>query len=291
MTFVPQRRPSPRMGAIQYRDPIIGRSRTRGAKRSLSGLGASSASTQVAEGTTAVTAGATAISLIGAGAAAGSVVPVLGTAIGAVVGLALSFLGGNKEAGGVNNPTYLAIAQKWYNWYFPDWAAMNAGSSVTLQSGYVWWTGQMQADGIPNAWQNFSQSAQPVADNVAQRAAAYQALGFGGPTDPPPAGTNPLVAPPLTQPYSTYVATSGQPIAPSVVTPTPAQILSSAGATPAQIAALTPAQQATAAAQLAPAQASILGGLSGNTLLIVGGGLLFGLLLMNRRPSRTGEVA
>lgn len=275
MTFVPQRRPSVRMGAIQYRDPIIGRSRR---ARGMSGMGATSTTTQITEGTTLLASGATAATLIGAGAAAGSVVPVLGTAIGALVGLGISlFSGSNKETGGNLNPTFVAITNKWYNWFL---------GRPADASGAAWWPGQMQADGIANAWMNFSTSKEPVAAGVAQKAAAYQSLGYGAPTDPPPPGTNPLVAPPLTTPYTTYVATSGQPL---TTTQTPVQILTAAGASPAQIAALTPTQQAAAAAQVAPVQASILGGLSGTTLLLLLGGLGVGLLLMNKRPSSAGE--
>lgn len=167
---------------------------------------------------------------------------------------------------------------------------MNAGSSVTLQSGYTWWVKQINADGVANAWKNFSGSAQPVQDNVAQRAALYQQLGYGAPTDPPPPGTNPLVAPPTNLTYQQFTGASAPaPVLtnPSAIpAPTPVQILTSAGATPQQIAALTPAQQAQAAAQLAPQQASLLGGLSSTTVLLLGGGLLVGLFLMNRRTSK-----
>jgi hypothetical protein len=235
------------------------------------GLGATSPSTEITEGTTAVGAGITAAGLIGAGAAAGSVVPVLGTAIGALVGLGIAIFGGNKEAGGINNPVYRATAQKWYNWFFPQWASMNPGnnSAAALESGYEWWAGQMQANGVANAWKNFSTSAQPVAAGVSATAQVYQNLGYGAPTDPPPVGTNPLVAPPTNVPYSQLVTMAGAPQSPS------------------QVAAgyVLPGTPAPAA----PATAALLGGIS-TPVLLVGAALGLALLFSRRAPARSSEA-
>lgn len=197
----------------------------------------------------------------------------------------------------MSNPNALAIAQKWYAWYFPDWAAMNAGTSVTLQSGWTWWTNQINADGLANAWMNFSNSVQPVADNVAQRAAAYQALGYGAPTDPPPVGTLATTAPPLTEPYTTFLsgpgvaATATAQTAPGVA-PLPSPLtttgpvpITAASATPQQIASATPAQQAAAAAQIG----ALTSGVSANTWLLLGAAAAVGFVIWNR--SRRGSAA
>ena len=266
---------SPDQNGRLFRDPILA-SRSRLSAARASGLGA----------TTSASSGVSTGAQIGS-AVGTALLPGIGTAIGNIAG---SIWGGIFGGGGhVADPNALAKAQKWYAWYFPDWAAMNAGTGVTLQSGYDWWVRQINADGAPKAWQNFSQSAQPVQDNVAQRAALYQQLGYGAPTDAPPPGTNPLVAPPQNLTYQQFTGASAPASVGSVLQPSPVQILTSAGATPQQIAAMTPAQQAVAAAQIAPQQASLLGGLSSTTLLLLGGGLLVGLVLMNR--PRSGPVA
>ena len=259
MSFVsdPSRVRGPRLDGVSYRDPIMSRRVAR--PRGVSGLGANTAALTSSGAAAGGAVGAGAAVL--AGAAAGSVVPVLGTAIGAVVGLVVGLLGGggNKESGGDKNPIYVATTNKWYYWLL---------GRPTDSSGAVWWPGQMQANGLPNAWMNFSTSKEPAAAGVAAKAAQYQSLGYGAPTDPPPAGTSPFVPPPLNLTYQQYVQTPGLAAA------------MSAGASPEQIAALAPT------GATAPQQASLLPAMSPTMMLLIGGGLLVGLVLKKRSPSR-----
>jgi hypothetical protein len=202
------------------------------------------------------------------GAAIGSVIPVLGTAVGgavgAVVGLVSGLFGGGKDKTGLpqipsaNGDFNNALATKWYTLYFPRYAPGGPQANAATQAaGIAYWAKQIAQDGPQRAWANFSTSAQPVADNVPAIAAAYT----------PQYGSQYVLAPPSAPPIGSFVST---------------QVAGAPTGGPAPLTASASPQQVAAAGAL---QASILpAGLSGTTLLIVGGGLFVGLLMMKKSP-------
>lgn len=276
------------MGAIAFRDPIAGR-RLRAPRVGLRGLG-SNIGTQIGAGAAATGATFAAGSAIAAGAAFGSVVPVVGTAIGALVGLASTFIGGGT----------------------PDqmkgiWNAV--GTSLTrLQGGHGTWTDQLTRETMGDAGSDLRKSAVVASaigafndqknfwyDAATQQylsgasalqrwQAKFGSLSFANAYAAYPAAFtiySPVTSsgdPQIHSPNAAVVYTPPNAIGPVVGNPlVPTVPYTNVNATPG----------AVANAPYPVAQASILGGLSGSTLAIIGGGLLVGLLLFPRRRGQS----
>lgn len=262
--------------AIAFRDPLAGRRMT--APRGLRGLGASLPA-QIGAGAAATGATFAAGSAIAAGAAFGSVVPVVGTAIGALVGLASTFLGGGtpdamKNIWDVVPFSVIRITGGHGQWSDPLTHETLTDAQTDLRKAAVVCSAIGAFNSPKNWW--YDQATQGYLNGAAclQRwQARFGSLSFA----------NAYAAYPSA--FSIYSPVSNvtdpqihEPSAPSaLVTPTAAI---------GPINTLPLPNTAVAKPPLAVQQASILGGLSGNTALLLGGGLIVGLILMGRRSSR-----
>ena len=190
------------------------------------------------------------------------------TSVGGLITSIAGLFGGGKDSTGLpqvpsNNPSFnQSLATKWYQLYLGGDITRDPAAKQGLAQAIGYWAGQIAQDGPQRAWVNFSGSPRNTA-SVTSAAVAYT----------PQYGDQYSLAPASAQPIGGFTPVA----APTNVPYTGAVPYTNVNATPYQVAAApvtySPAVQ----------QAGLLGGMSTSTMLLLGGGLLVGLLLMNRR--------
>lgn len=292
MTFVDSYKPEQRLDGVAYRDPLMRHGG--GRRRGMSGLGASTG-TQIATGAGAVGASVAAGSAIAAGAALGSVVPILGTAIGALVGFASTFIGQGTpdQMKNIWSQVPLAVIRLTGGhgtWTDPLTHEVLTDAQSDLRKSAVVASAIGAFNDSKNFWYDTATQSYITGATALQRwqqrfgsltfANAYAAYPSAFQVYSP---VNSVGDPSIHSPGVAGVPLAGTPPATGPASASSPSV-TSVNATPAQVAAAGAVPVSTSL------QASILGGLSGNTGLILAGGVILAVLFA-RRGSSSSEAA